>query len=102
MSSSVWIHQRLQATGMRIHQRLAHQSSPGECASLESSRGLVSPPNVRVAVPFEQELGALQTTLTAVVKGFNKNSRKSLQEFPRSLATERESSEPGTRSEPET
>ena len=48
--------------GSRIRQILTHQSSPGECASPGTcSRGLVSPPNVWVAVPFEQELGTRQT-----------------------------------------
>ena len=63
---------------------------------------MVSPPDVWIVVPFEQELGTLHTTLSAVAKGLSKNSRRNLQELPRSLATERESSEPGTRSEPET
>ena len=60
------------------------------------SRGLVSPPNVWVAVPFEHEVGSQQTTLSAA-KGLSKSSRRSLKELPRSLVTERESSEPGTR-----
>ena len=68
---------------------MSHQSSPAECGSLgRCSRGLVSPPNVWVAVPFEQELSTRQTTLSDAAKGL--------------LATERELSEPGTRSEPET
>ena len=53
-------------------------------------------PNVWVAVPFGQELGTLQTTLSAVVKGLSTNSRRSQKELTRSLATERESSEPET------
>ena len=84
---SVWISLRLEVTEVRIRQKLTHQSSPGECAS---PGGLVSPPNVWVAVPFEQELGTLQTTLSAVAKGLSKNSRGSLKELPKSLATERE------------
>ena len=40
-------------------------------------------------MPLEQELGTLQTTLNAVAKRLSKNSRRSLKEFPRSLATER-------------
>ena len=64
------------------------------------SRGLASPPNAWVAVPFEQELG--KTTLSDVAKGMSRSLRKSLKELPGSLATERELSEPGTRSEPET
>ena len=45
-------------TEVRVRQILTHKSSPGECASsVRCSRGLVSPPNARVAVPFEQELG---------------------------------------------
>ena len=63
---------------------------------------LVSPPNVWVAVPFEQELGTRQTTLSDVAKGLSRSLRRSLKELPRSPATERELSEPGTRSEPET
>ena len=45
-----------------------------------------------VAVPFEQELGTLQTTLSAVANGSSKNSRRSLKELSRSLATGREPS----------
>ena len=75
---------------------------PGECASPERcSRGLVSPPNAWVAVPV-QELGTRQTTLSDVAKGLSRSSRKSLKELPGSLATQRELSVPGTRSEPET
>ena len=70
--------------------RGAHQSSPGECASPgRCSRGLVSPPNVWVAVPFDRELGTPQTTLSAVAKGSSKSSRRNLKELPKSLATER-------------
>ena len=83
---------------VRIRQILTHQSSPAECASLgRRSRGLASPPNVWVAVPFEHELGTQQTTQSAVAKGQRKSSRRSLLELPRSLPTKRESSEPGTR-----
>ena len=52
-------------TEVCIRQILTNQSSPGECASPERcSRGSVSPPNAWVAVPFEQELGILQTTVS--------------------------------------
>ena len=56
---------------------------------------------LEVAVLFEQELGTRQTTLSDVAKGLSRSLRKSLKELPGSLATERDSSEPGTRSEPE-
>ena len=69
---------------------MTHQSSPRECASPERcSRGLVTPPNAWVAVPFEQELGTRQTTLSDVAKGLSRSLRKSLKELPGSLATER-------------
>ena len=46
-----------------VHPRiLTDQSSPVE----RCSRGLVSPPDAWVAVPFEQELGTCQTTLSDV------------------------------------
>ena len=64
-------------------------------------RGLVSPPNVWVAVPFERELGTQQTTLSDVAKGLSRSSRRSPKDLPKSLVTERESSEPGTKSGPE-
>ena len=81
---------RLEATGVRIPQILTHQSFSGECASSgRCSRGLVSPPDVWVAVPSEQELGTLETTLSAVAKGLSMISRSSLRELSRSLATER-------------
>ena len=70
-----------------IRQILTHR----EYTSLERcSRGLVSPPNAWVAVPFEQELGIRQTTLSDVAKGLSGSLRKSLKEPPGSLATERE------------
>ena len=53
------------------------------------SRGLVSPPNAWVAVPFERELGTRQTTLSDVAKGLSRSLRRSLKELPGSLATER-------------
>ena len=82
---------------------MSHQSSPAESASPgRCSRGLVSPPNAWVAVPFEQELSTRQTTLSDAAKGLSRSLRRSLKELPGSLATERELSEPGTRSEPET
>ena len=90
MSTSVWISLRLEVTEVCIRQILTHQSSPGECGSPERcSRGLVSPPNAWVAVPFEQELGTRQTTLSDVVEGLSRSLRKSLKELPGSLATER-------------
>ena len=95
----VWISLRQEVTEVCIRQILNHQSSPGECASLgRCSRGLVSPSDAWVAVPFEQELGAGRTALSDVEKGL----RRSLKELPESLATERGSSELGTRSEPGT
>ena len=42
------------------------------------------------------------TTLSDVARGFSRSLRKSLKQLPGSLAAERELSEPGTRSEPET
>ena len=55
MTTFVWISMRLEATGVRIRQMLTHQSSTGVCASAgRCLRGLVSPPNVWIAVPFEQ------------------------------------------------
>ena len=64
---------RLEVTEVCIRQILTHQSSPGECASLRRcSRRLVSQPNACVAVPFEQELGTRQTTLSDVAKGLNR------------------------------
>ena len=47
-------------------------------------------------------IGTPQTTLSDVAKGLSRSLRKSLKELPRSLATEREFSVPGTRSGPET
>ena len=66
----------------------------------------VHPPDVEPPIiPFEQELGIWQTTLSDVAKGLSRSLsrslRKSLKELPGSLATERELSEPGMRSEPE-
>ena len=91
MSTSVWISLRPEVTEVCIRQILTHQPSPGECASLERcSRGLVSLPNARVAVPSEQELGTRQTTLSDVAKGLSRSLRRSLKEPPGSLATERE------------
>ena len=55
-----------------------------------------------VSVPFEQELGTRQTTLSDVAKGLSRSLRRSLKELPGSLATERGSIELGTRSEPGT
>ena len=76
---------------MYSHMIFTHQSSPGESTSLgRCSRGLVSPPSVWVAVPFEQELGTVQTTLRDVAKGLSMSLSRSLKELPRSLATERE------------
>ena len=58
MSTSAWISLWLEVTEVRIRQILTHQSSKGECASFgRCSRGLLSPPNVWVAVPFEREMG---------------------------------------------
>ena len=92
----------LEVTGVRIRQILAHQSSSGEDPTREMfERFWFRDPFFWVAVPF-RELGTLQTTLSAVAKRLSKKSRKSLREPPRSLATERPSSEPDTTSEPET
>ena len=43
---------------------------------------------LRVAVPFEQKLGTLQTRLIDVAKRLSRSLRRSLKEFPGSLATE--------------
>ena len=51
----MWISLMLEAIGVRIRQRLTHQSSPGKCASLGRCwRCLVSLPKVQDAEPFEQ------------------------------------------------
>ena len=75
----------------------------GECASPERClRGLVSLPNAWVAVSVEQELGTRETTQSDDPKGLSRSLRKSPKELVGSLATERELSVPGTRSDPET
>ena len=91
MSTSVWISLRLEATGERIRQILTHQFIPRGMpftSEMFERFGIIA--QCLGCVPFGQELGTLQTSLSAVVKGLSTNSRRSQKELTRSLATERE------------
>ena len=103
MSTSVWISLMQEATGVRIRQISTQQQSPGDCTSLEMFERFCLAAQCLSCRAIRTGLGYLVNHTGRCCERIGQELEKEPEGASKvARDRERESCEPGTRSEPET